>query len=300
MVLQPIAAKFNRIVSGSADLYGSTKNYIEKVGDIAPGSYAGRNIRFGIREFAMGAILNGIAYDGYFVPSGATFLTFSDYMRGSIRLAALAKLPVQYIFTHDSIGVGEDGPTHQPIETTSSLRLIPNLNVLRPADGEETAAAFACAMSRKDGPTALILSRQDLPNMGHLSVEARRSGTLKGAYVAKREEGALKGILIASGSEVQHALKASEKLGSGIRVVSMPSMELFEKQSAEYKESVLPSSCCKCHRVAIEAGVTALWYKYAGTVVGIDRFGISAPGDTVMEILGMTADNLVKVAEKSL
>jgi transketolase len=300
MVLQPIAAKFSRVVSGSADLYGSTKNYIEKVGDIAPGSYAGRNIRFGIREFAMGAILNGIAYDGYFVPSGATFLTFSDYMRGSIRLAALAKLPVQYIFTHDSIGVGEDGPTHQPIETTSSLRLIPNLNVIRPADGEETAAAFACAMTRKDGPTALILSRQDLPNMGHLSVEARRSGTLKGAYVAKREEGELKGILIASGSEVQHALKAADKLGSGVRVVSMPSMELFEKQSAEYKESVLPESCCKRHRVAIEAGVTALWYKYADTVVGIDRFGISAPGDTVMEILGMTADNLAKVAAESL
>ena len=298
MVLQPIAAKLTRIVGGSADLYGSTKNYIEKVGDIAPGSYAGRNIRYGIREHAMGAIMNGIAYDGFFMPSGATFLTFSDYMRPSIRLAALAKLPVQYVFTHDSIGVGEDGPTHQPIETTSSLRLIPNLHVLRPADGEETAAAFASAMSRKDGPTALILSRQDLPNMGHLSVEARRTGTLKGAYVAKREEGELKLILIAAGSEVQHAIKAAATLGAGVRVVSMPSMELFDAQSAEYRESVLPKSCCKCHRVAIEAGVSALWYKYAGTVVGIDRFGISAPGDTVMEILGMTAENLTKAAKE--
>jgi transketolase len=321
VVLQPMAAKLDRIVSGSADLYGSTKNYIEKVGDVAPNSYAGRNIRYGIREFAMGAIMNGIAYDGYFIPSGATFLTFSDYMRGSIRLAALAKLPVQYIFTHDSIGVGEDGPTHQPIETTSSLRLIPNLDVIRPADGEETAAAFAGAMTRKDGPTALILSRQDLPNMGSLSVEARRTGTLKGAYVAKREEGELKLILIASGSEVQHALKAAAELEevhtqslpgthggicatppvcSGVRVVSMPSMERFERQSAEYKESVLPSSCAKEKRIAMEAGVTAMWYKYAGTVVGIDRFGISAPGDTVMEILGMTAENLVKVAKEVL
>jgi transketolase len=298
VVLQPLAAKLNRIVSGSADLYGSTKNYIEKVGDIAPNSYTGRNIRFGIREFAMGAIMNGIAYDGYFIPSGATFLTFSDYMRGSIRLAALAKLPVQYIFTHDSIGVGEDGPTHQPIETTSSLRLIPNLDVIRPADGEETAAAFAGAMSRHDGPTALILSRQDLPNMSSLSVEARRNGTLKGAYVAKRETGALKLILIASGSEVQHAMKAADELGGGVRVVSMPSMERYESQSADYKESVLPSSCEK--RIAMEAGVTAPWYKYARRVVGIDRFGISAPGDTVMEILGMTAANLVKVAKEEL
>ncbi|HNX05874.1 MAG TPA: transketolase C-terminal domain-containing protein, partial [Opitutales bacterium] len=296
IVLQPLAAKLTRIVGGSADLYGSTKNYIEKVGDIAPGSYTGRNIRYGIREFAMGAIMNGIAYDGFFMPSGATFLTFSDYMRGSIRLAALAKLPVQYIFTHDSVGVGEDGPTHQPIETTSSLRLIPNLNVIRPADGEETAAAFAAAMSRKDGPTALILSRQDLPNMGSLSVEARRAGTLKGAYVAKRESGELKVILIAAGSEVQHAMKTAEALGGGVRVVSMPSMELFEAQSAEYKESVLPAACQK--RVAIEAGVSALWYKYASTVVGIDRFGISAPGDTVMDILGMTAENLTKVTKE--
>jgi transketolase len=297
VVLQPIAKKLNRIIGGSADLYGSTKNYIEKVGDIAPGSYSGRNIRYGIREHAMGAIMNGIAYDGFFMPSGATFLTFSDYMRPSIRLAALAKLPVQYIFTHDSVGVGEDGPTHQPIETTSALRLIPNLDVIRPADGEETAAAFAAAFSRKDGPTALILSRQDLPNMGHLSVEARRNGTLKGAYVAKRETGDLKLILIASGSEVQHALKAAAELGDGIRVVSMPSMSIFDRQSDEYKDSVLPKCFCKCHRVAIEAGVSALWYKYAGTVVGIDRFGISAPGDVVMEILGMTSANLVKVAK---
>ena len=297
-VLQPIAAKLNRIVGGSADLYGSTKNYIENVGDIAPGSYTGRNIRYGIREHGMGAIMNGIAYDGYFMPSGATFLTFSDYMRGSIRIAALAKLPLQYIFTHDSIGVGEDGPTHQPIETTSSLRLIPNLDVIRPADGEETAAAFAGAMSRKDGPTALILSRQDLPNMSSLSVEARRNGTLKGAYVARREKGALKLILIATGSEVQHAMKAAEELDEGVRVVSMPSMERFERQPADYKESVLPKSCAR--RVAMEAGVSLVWYKYASRVVGIDRFGISAPGDTVMQILGMTAENLVKVAKEEL
>ncbi|MFA5257891.1 MAG: transketolase [Opitutales bacterium] len=295
IVLQPLAAKLNRIVGGSADLYGSTKNYIEKLGDISAADYSGRNIRYGIREHAMGAIMNGMAYDGYWMPSGATFLTFSDYMRPAIRLAALAKLPVQYIFTHDSVGVGEDGPTHQPIETTSSLRLIPNLDVIRPADGEETAAAFASAMSRKDGPTALILSRQDLPNQSSLSVEARRMGTLKGAYVAKRETADLSLILIASGSELQHAMKAAAELGAGTRVVSMPCMELFERQSPDYKESVLPAACAK--RIAMEAGVTANWYKYASTVVGIDRFGISAPGDKVMEILGMTAENLVSVAK---
>jgi transketolase len=295
VVLQSVAASIPRVVGGSADLFGSTKNYIEKAGDIAPGSYIGRNIRYGIREHAMGAVMNGMAYDGFWMPSGATFLTFSDYMRPSIRLAALAGLPVQYIFTHDSVGVGEDGPTHQPIETTSSLRLIPNLDVFRPADGEETAAAFAAAMTRKDGPTALILSRQDLP-FSALPAQQKREGTLKGGYVVKAETGSLKLILIASGSELQHALKAAAELGDGVRVVSMPSMERFERQSAEYRESVLPASCKK--RVAIEAGVTALWYKYASTVVGIDRFGISAPGDTVMDILGMNASNLVAVASK--
>ncbi len=296
--LQPVAKHLPLLIGGSADLYGSTKNYLEEMGEFKPESPEGRNIRFGIREHAMGAIMNGIAYEGLFLPSGATFLTFSDYMRPSIRLAALSRLRCVYVFTHDSVGVGEDGPTHQPVETTSSLRLIPNLDVIRPADGEESAAALAAACARKDGPTALILSRQNLPDLSGIPVATRREGTLKGGYIATKEEGDLKLILIATGSELQHAIKAAGELGAGVRVVSMPSMERFERQSAEYRESVLPSSCQK--RIAIEAGVTGLWYKYASTVIGIDRFGHSAPGDIVMEDLGITADNLVAQARKLL
>lgn len=290
-VLQPLGAEVETLLSGSADLYGSTKNYMNDLGDFSPANRSGRNFRFGIREHAMGAITNGIAYDGLFIPSGATFLTFADYMRPSIRLAALANLPLFHVLTHDSVGVGEDGPTHQPVELTSALRLIPNLDVIRPADAEETAAAFAAAISRTNGPTALILSRQNLPAISTTSIEGKRAGTLKGAYVAKAETGALEGILIASGSEVQHLLAAAAELGDGIRVVSMPSMERFEAQDAAYKESVLPTACTK--RIAMEAGMTGLWYKYASTVLGIDRFGISAPGDTVMEELGMTAGDVV-------
>ncbi|XHR28053.1 MAG: transketolase [Chthoniobacteraceae bacterium] len=293
-VLQPIAQALPLVVSGSADLYGSTLNYIQGAGDWSKADYAGRNVRYGIREHAMGGILNGIAYDGIFRPSGATFLVFADYMRPSIRVAALAKLPVGYIFTHDSIGVGEDGPTHQPVETVSGLRVIPNLDVIRPADPEETAGAFAAAYQRLDGPTALILTRQAVPNLSFAPVETRREGAAKGAYVLVKETAPLELILLAAGSEVQHAVAAAKELGAGVRVVSVPSMFRFDRQSAEYKESVLPSSTRR--RVAIEAGVTGLWYKYVGldgTVIGIDRFGISAPGNQVMEILGMTAANVV-------
>jgi len=218
---------------------------------------------------------------------------FADYLRPSIRLAALAELPVTYIFTHDSVGVGEDGPTHQPVETVSGLRVIPGLDVIRPSDPEETAGAYAAALLRQDGPTALILSRQGMPTMSHLSVKERREGTAKGGYVAKKEEGALTAIVLATGSEVQHAIEAA-KDDAGIRVVSMPCMELFDRQSDDYKASVLPASCTK--RVAIEAGVSGLWYKYVGTegkVIGIDRFGISAPGDLVMKELGMTKESVV-------
>ena len=241
----------------------------------------------------MGAISNGIAYDGLFHASNATFLVFADYLRPTIRVAALAELPVTYIFTHDSVGVGEDGPTHQPVETVSGLRVIPGLDVIRPADPEETAGAYAASLLRQDGPTALIFSRQKMPTMGHLTVAERREGTVKGAYVAKKEEGELKAIVLASGSEVQHAIAASEEV-AGVRVVSVPCMERFDRQSDEYKESVLPAACTK--RVAIEAGVSGLWYKYVGTegkVLGIDRFGLSAPGDVVMEQLGMTKENVV-------
>ena len=299
-VLQPIAEAMPMLVSGSADLYGSTKNYIKSATDFEPqnNSSEGRNIWFGIREHGMGSIMNGIAYDGIFRASGATFAVFADYLRPSIRLAALAHLPTIYIFTHDSVGVGEDGPTHQPVETVSGLRVIPGLDVIRPADAEETAAAFVGALQRKDGPTALMLTRQGIPNMDGISVGERRSGTLRGGYVAKKEEGELTTIILASGSEVQHAISAAEQIGDGVRVVSMPCFERFERETQEYREEVLPSSCKK--RIAIEAGVSGLWWKYVGDegkVIGIDRFGISAPGGTVMNELSMTPEALIEAVK---
>jgi transketolase len=299
-VLQPLAKALPLLIGGSADLYGSTLNYIQSDKDFNPSSRSGRNIRFGIREHGMCAILNGMAYYGLFRPSGATFLVFADYCRPSIRLAALAKLPVIYIFTHDSVGVGEDGPTHEPIETVSGLRLLPNLDVMRPADPEETAGAFVGALERTDGPTLLALSRQTLPNLSEATVEARRNGALKGAYILHRETGPLQAIIIASGSEVQHAVAAAKQLGGGIRVVSAPCLDRFDRQDASYREEVLPSACRK--RVSIEAGVTEYWYKYVGIdgkPIGIDRFGLSAPGGTVMKELGITAEHVVE-AVKSL
>ena len=297
-VIQAVAKALPSLVTGSADLYGSTKNYIKEAGDFGPQNYAGRNIWYGIREHAMGAISNGIAYDGLFRASCATFAVFADYLRPSIRLAALAKLPVTYILTHDSVGVGEDGPTHQPVETVSGLRVIPGLDVFRPADPEETAGAWAASMQRIDGPSALFLTRQTVPTYNEASVSTRRQGAALGGYILKKETGALDTILLASGSEVEHCMKAAEQLGDGVRVVSMPCMERFDRQSDEYRASVLPSSCTR--RVAIEAGVSPLWVKYtgfAGKVLGIDRFGISAPGDIVMVELGMTADHVVKAAQ---
>jgi transketolase len=296
-IINTVAKEMPQFLTGSADLFGSTKNYIKEGGDYSTANPLGRNIWFGIREHAMGAICNGIAYDGIFRASGATFLVFADYLRGSIRLAALSHLPVTYIFTHDSVGVGEDGPTHQPVETVSGLRIIPNLDVIRPGDAEETAGAFNAAMSRTDGPTALILTRQAIPLMNDLSVEVRRDGVLRGGYIAHKETGALTTILLGSGSELQHAMAAAAELGDGVRVVSMPCFERFERQSPEYRERVLPKSCAK--RISIEAGVTDLWWKYVGTegkALGIDRFGISAPGDVVMKELGMTKDHVVAAA----
>ncbi len=296
-VINAVAKEIPQFLTGSADLFGSTKNYLKDGGDYSAANPLGRNIWFGIREHAMGAICNGIAYDGIFRASGATFLVFADYLRGAIRLAALSHLPVTYIFTHDSVGVGEDGPTHQPVETVSGLRVIPNLDVIRPGDAEETAGAFVAAMSRTDGPTALILTRQAIPLMNDLSVEFRRDGVLRGGYIARKETGTLTTILLASGSELQHAMAAALELGDGVRVVSIPCFERFERQSPEYRESVLPKSCTK--RVSIEAGVTDLWWKYVGTdgkALGIDRFGISAPGDVVMKELGMTKDHVVAAA----
>lgn len=296
-VLQPLAEKLPLLTTGSADLFGSNKNYLIDQGDFSRTNLSGRNTWYGIREHAMGAICNGIAYDGIFITSGATFLVFSDYMRPSLRLAALAKLPVFHVFTHDSVGVGEDGPTHQPVETTSALRTFPNMDVIRPGDPEETAAAFASAIARTDGPTSLVLSRQNLPNLSTIPVEVRRTGTLKGGYIARKESGPLKLILLATGSELQHAIAAADELGDGVRVVSMPCFEAFDRQDAGYREDVLPSSCRA--RVAIEAGVGGLWYKYVGLdgkVVSIERFGLSAPGDEVMKALGMTAAKVIETA----
>ncbi|MBC7979543.1 MAG: transketolase [Armatimonadetes bacterium] len=293
-VINDLAKAIPQFLTGSADLFGSTKNYLAGEGDFSRLNATGRNIWFGIREHAMGAICNGIAYDGIFRASGATFCVFADYVRPAIRLAALSKLPVSFIFTHDSVGVGEDGPTHQPVETVSGLRVIPGLDVIRPGDAEETAGAFIAAMHRSDGPTALILTRQAIPLMNHLSVEDRRNGVMRGGYVAVKEQGELTTILIGTGSELQHCVEAAAELGAGVRVISMPCLERFDRQSAEYKESVLPKACTR--RLAIEAGVSALWWKYVGTegqVLGIDRFGISAPGSVVMKELGMTAGHIV-------
>merc|ERR1712176_255966 len=296
IAMQGIAKACPLYVSGSADLHGSNKNYIKGGGDFgspempAGGgkTYAGRNIHYGIREHAMGSIMNGISYFGLFRNSGATFLVFADYLRAPIRVAALSELPVGYYFTHDSIGVGEDGPTHQPVETVSSLRVMPNMDVIRPCDGEETAGAYVSSVTRKDGPTALILSRQNVDQNDDLDYLARREGTLKGGYVAKKETEDLDTIIIATGSEVQHALKVAAEM-PGARVVSMPCFEAFERQSDEYKKEVLPE--CD-NTISMEAGVTGLWHKYANKQLGVDRFGFSAPGDIVMKELNMSPEGL--------
>ncbi len=298
-VLQQLAAAVPVLISGSADLHGSTNNYIKDAGDFTRDNPIGRNILFGIREHGMGAIVNGFGYDGMFSASCATFAVFSDYMRPSVRLAALAKLPVFYIWTHDSVAVGEDGPTHQPVETVSALRCIPNLDVIRPADPEETAGSFVAALERSDGPTALILTRQNVPNLNEIPIDDRRKGVISGGYIARKEEGTLKLIILASGSELQHALAAANELGSEVRVVSMPCFERFERQAASYRENVLPSTCF--NRIAIEAGVTGLWYRYVGLegrVIGIDRFGLSAPGDKVMNELGIGPESIIQAARE--
>src|SRR5712675_1961808 len=297
-VLQPIAQAMPLLMSGSADLYGSTMNYIDGGGDFNRDNPGGRNVRFGIREHGMCAILNGVSYHGLFRASGATFAVFTDYCRGAIRLSALAKLPNTYIFTHDSIGVGEDGPTHEPVETVSSVRLMPHIDVIRPADPEETAGAFAAAVERTDGPTLIALTRQVVPILSEIDVQLRREGVLRGGYIAKREQGKLDLIILSCGSELQHALAAAKQLGDSVRVVSMPCFERFNRQPEEYREEVLPDACRK--RVAIEAGVTEIWYEYVGLdgkVVGLHQFGLSAPGPEVMKERGIDAQHVIEAAK---
>ncbi len=299
--LQPIAQALPFLISGSADLHGSTLNYINDGGEFTRNTPGGRNIHFGIREHGMCAIMNGVSYHGIFRASGATFLVFTDYCRPSIRLAALSKLPNIYIFTHDSIGVGEDGPTHEPVETVSSVRVMPQIDVIRPADPEETAGAFVAAAERIDGPTLLALTRQTVPMLNDIEVSARREGVRRGGYIAKKEKGKLELIIMSCGSELQHALAAAKELGEGARVVSMPCFERFERESEKYRDEVLPASCRK--RIAIEAGVPDTWYRYVGLdgkVIGLHRFGLSAPGDQVMKEMGITAEHVIKAAKSLL
>ncbi|MCA9949078.1 MAG: transketolase [Anaerolineales bacterium] len=287
-VLNAIARHMPNLIGGSADLTPSNKTDLKGEEDIQKGNYDGRYIRFGVREHAMGGMLNGLAQHGGIRPYGGTFLIFSDYMRGSIRLAALSGAPVIYVFTHDSIGVGEDGPTHQPVEQVMSLRTIPNLTVIRPADATETAVAWRCAIENTTGPTALILTRQNLITNNKSSADAARGG-----YILHDHPNP-KAILIASGSEVEIMEKAAAQLGfEGIlaRVVSMPSWELFAAQSQAYRDSVLPPHLTA--RVSLEAGVTLGWERYVGSqgiAIGIDHFGASAPYATVYKEFGLTAE----------
>ena len=297
-VLQPLAQAMPFLISGSADLHGSTLNYIKDGGDFTRDNPGGRNIHFGIREHGMCAIMNGVAYHGIFRASGATFMVFTDYCRAAIRLAALSRLPNIYIFTHDSVAVGEDGPTHEPVETVSSVRLMPQIDVIRPADPEETAGAFVAAAQRIDGPTFLSLTRQGVPLLSEIDVKLRREGVLRGGYIAKKETKKLKLVLLSCGSELQHALAAAKELGEGTRVVSMPCFERFDRQTKKYREEVLPNECRK--RVAIEAGVPQIWAQYVGLdgkIVGITRFGMSAPGGEVMIELGIDAQHVIAAAK---
>jgi transketolase len=266
--------------------------------------YSGANVAFGVREHAMGSIINGAALHGGLLPFGSTFLVFSDYMRPAIRLAAIMKLQVTYVFTHDSIALGEDGPTHQPIEHLFSLRAIPNLTVIRPADANETAEAWKAAVARRQGPTALVFSRQNLPVIDR-SRFAPAAGLSRGAYIlADCAPDPPQAILIATGSEVHLALEAYERArqdGRRIRVVSMPSWELFDGQPEGYRNQVLPPEVLL--RLSIEAGSTLGWHKYVGTrgeTLGIDRFGASAPGKVLLEKFGFTVENILRKIEELL
>ncbi|MBE9504714.1 MAG: transketolase [Proteobacteria bacterium] len=300
-MIQVISKEVPALIGGSADLAPSTKTNIKGEASIGKGEFSGKNIHFGIREHAMGAMMNGMATYGGFIPYGSTFLVFSDYVRPSIRLSALMKVQVIYVFTHDSIFVGEDGPTHEPVEHVSSLRLIPNLQVIRPGDATETAAAWCAALTRRSGPTALILTRQNLPVLDRTKY-APASNLGKGAYTLLDSEGEPEMILIASGSEVSLALETAEALkknGVNIRVVSAPCLELFDAQDEAYRASVIPERCKKL--VAIEAGTSAIWHKYTGRnglIIGIDRFGASAPCQELAEEYGFTVENVLRKIEE--
>nr|WKN36746.1 transketolase [Tunicatimonas sp. TK19036] len=302
-VMNAIAPHLPLLLGGAADLVESTKTEVEASGSFEPGNYSGQNIHFGIREHAMGAIVNGLTLTEGIIGYGSTFFIFTDYMRPTLRLAGIMKLRSIFIYTHDSIGLGEDGTTHQPIEHLMSMRAIPQLTTIRPADANETTQAWRVAIEHKNGPVAIVLTRQNVPVLDYQHCEGPES-LEKGAYVLKDADDTPQMILMASGSEVHLALEAQEKLASeGIqaRVVSMPSWELFEKQDASYKESVFPKNIRK--RISIEAGVTLGWHKYItdeGMSIGIDTFGESAPGGKLMEEFGFTTENIVKHAKQLL
>ena len=297
--LDAITDALPNLVGGSADLDPSnqTANFRKKMGDFGLDGYAARNLAFGVREFPMSVIMNGMALHGGVIPFGATFLTFSDYCRNGMRMSALQKLPVLYIYTHDSFYVGEDGPTHQPIEHVASLRLIPNMLILRPADARETAACLQIAISQTDRPSSLMLTRQGLPVMDKGEFPQVEEGVKRGGYIVKDCEGTPDMIAIAAGSEVSLAIDAADLIkDKKIRVVSMPSMELFEEQDQAYKDSVLDPKVRV--RVAAEAGRPEIWYKYVGldgAVLGIDQFGASAPAGELAEKYGFTAGNLSQI-----
>lgn len=300
VVLDYLAPRIPALIGGSADLTPSNKTFPKGETAYSPDNQQGRYIHYGIREHGMGAILNGMVLHGGVIPYGGTFFVFTDYMRPAMRLAALMGIQAIYVLTHDSIGLGEDGPTHQPIAHLSSFRAMPNMVMIRPMDANETAEAWKIALRRTNGPTGLVLTRQNLPTYDRAALGMGAAAeAAKGGYVLTEDEG-FDTILIASGSEVEIVVDAKKILnekGKKVRVVSMPSTDLFDEQSAEYKESVLPSAIR--HRIAVEAGASSSWYKYVGLdgkVVGIDRFGASAPYELIYEKLGLTAANVAEVA----
>jgi transketolase len=296
--LNDVASALPELIGGSADLTHSNLTYIKGDKDFQKGSYGGRNLRFGVREHAMGAICNGISLHGTgLIPYGATFLVFADYMRAAIRLSALSQCQVIYVLTHDSIALGEDGPTHQPVETIASLRAIPNLLVFRPADGNETSGAYKVAVERRKQSSVMAMTRQALPNLEGSTIE----NTAKGGYILSDCAGTADIILLGTGSEVSLCVTAAQELtaaGKKVRVVSMPCVELFEEQDATYRDSVLPKGS---KRLVVEAGTSFGWHKYIGdqgAMVSIDRFGASAPGGTLMKEFGFTVENVVAQAQK--
>jgi transketolase len=302
--INALAAGLPELMGGSADLTPSNNTWIDGSKDFQPGQYDGRYLRFGVREHGMGAIINGLAVHGGIIPYGATFLVFSDYMRGALRLSALSHYPSIWIYTHDSIGLGEDGPTHQPVEHLAALRAIPNLTVIRPMDANETAAAWQVAITHRAAPTALLLTRQAVPIFDR-SIYAPAAGLLKGAYVLKDlGSGTPRLILMSSGSEVQLIVEAGlelEKQGIPVRLVSFPSWELFQEQPPEYQAQVFPSTIPL--RIAVEAGIAQGWERWTGDkgrILSIEKYGASAPFKTIYENYGLTAAAILAMARDLL